>query len=218
MTAPLNDEQLGGIAARLAAEFPRWLERRIEHVTYLDATMTRWSVGVMFQWPQKEFFLDGATPEPGNLVYVPLDLLTKGQPIGLEGVRPDGSPFPILPFSRSADLASAGVSALVWSRFEALRGRELGADSLRTLDAIVRSPPRLAERLLDVIQDASSDLGVVLKAHDEVRGLLEELGSNVILLAPAVYQPGEAVVYRYNYCEPAPRKDPLRGRTLRACR
>jgi hypothetical protein len=206
---PLDDDELGGIAVRLALRFPDWMQRRVEHVSYLDGVSIRHAEGVMFRWPPPEFFFDGARPSPGQTVYVPLDLLTKEALTGLEGLAPDGSPFPMLPFARATKLASAGITALVWGRAEELLKtgeleHELGDDSVKIIDLIVTSPPSLAEPLLGVLDDPAHELGKALTRETEVRGLLKELGENVMLLAPAVYRPGEELVYRYTYSEPLP--------------
>jgi hypothetical protein len=205
MQPALTEDQLGNVAVRLALSFPEWLQRRVEHVSYLDQRTVRQAEGVMFQWPQPEFFAEGARPEPGQMVYVPLDLLTKEPLAGLEGTRPDGSPFPILPFERTARLASAGITAFVWG--EAKKHKQsLGRESLQIIDAIVTSAPAIATALLDVITNEHSELGKALPLHTEVRGLLEELATSVLLLAPAVYEPGEEVVYRYGYCRVLPKR------------
>jgi hypothetical protein len=185
--SPRSDERLGGIAVQLALKFPEWIERRVEHVSYLDRDTTRKAQGVMFRWRLPHFFLAGATPQQDELVYVPLDLLTKAPLTGLQGMRPDGSPFPILPFRRSTALASAGITTVVWGRSVATReGRGLEDDnSLRILDAIVSSPPEIARPLLRVLDDPHSELGEILATHSEIRGLLEELAENFMLLAPA---------------------------------
>jgi hypothetical protein len=204
-----DDVRLGSTAVQLALKFPEWIERRVEHVSYLDRDTTRTAKGVMFRWRHPGFFLAGAEPQPDDFVYVPLDLLTKAPLTGLQGMRPDGSPFPILPFKRSTELASAGITAVVWGRSIAIRnGRGLeDPDSLRILDAIVRSPPEIAAPLLRVLDDRDSELGQVLKTHSEIRGLLEELAENIMLLAPAKYRPDEEAVYRYTYCEAISRRE-----------
>ena len=114
----LTDVQLGGIAAQLALAFPSWIERRVEHVSYLDRKTVRVSEGVMFRWPEESFFGVGSRPEPGERLYVPLDLLTKRSLAGLDGMRPDGSPVPLLPYDRCAGLVTAGVSGIIWGRAE----------------------------------------------------------------------------------------------------
>jgi hypothetical protein len=205
----LTDEKLGGVAARLALEFPSWVERRVEHVSYLDRSTIRWTEGVMFRWPQPEFF--GGVLATGDMVYVPLDLLTKGPLTALDGKRPDGSPFPILPYGRSTALASAGMIALIWGLSQHLGQQGLQDGSLKSLDAIIRAPPELAARLLQAVleEDTSGELAQVLATSSQFRGLLEELATNVMLLAPAVYGPEEEVVYRYTYCQELRRNDPL---------
>ena len=70
-TSPTSDERLGGIAVQLALKFPEWIERRVEHVSYLDRDMTRKAQGVMFRWRRPDFFLAGATPQRDELVCAP---------------------------------------------------------------------------------------------------------------------------------------------------
>src|SRR5271165_2185447 len=188
-----RDERLGSIATHLALNFPVWVERRVEHVSYLDRDTTRWTEGLMIRWPPKgTFFPEGVEPNDGEQIYVPLDLLTKRTLVGLEGWRPDGSPFPILPASRSTALASAGITAVVWGQSIATGGDGLKPETIRILDEVVRSPPGLGPELLSrAISEPSSELGGLLSAHSEIRALLEQLALDVMFLAPAVYRSGE---------------------------
>jgi hypothetical protein len=200
----LSESQLGVIAVTLALGFPSWIQRRVEHVRYLDDITVQQSGGVMLRWPERDFFSAGARPRAGQLIYVPLDLLTKASLVSLEGTRPDGSPAPILPFGRAATLASVGITTLVWARSQEERGRGLEDVSVRIMDAVVRSPAPLANAVLGPLADSTSELGVVLGERNELRGLLEELAESVLMLAPAIYEPGAEVVYRYSYCKPLP--------------
>jgi hypothetical protein len=200
----LSESQLGVIAVTLALGFPSWIQRRVERVRYLDDVTVQQSGGVMLRWPEPDFFSEGARPQVGQLIYVPLDLLTKESLGALEGTRPDGSPAPILPFGRAATLASAGITTLVWARSQEERGRGLEDVSLEIIDAVVRSPAPLASAVLGPLDDPASELGAILGERNELRGLLEELVSSVLVLAPAVYEPGAEVVYRYSYCKPLP--------------
>jgi hypothetical protein len=134
----LSDEQLGGIAVHLALEFPVWIQRRVEHIAYLDGATIRQTEGIMLRWPQPDFFPPGVRPDPGDMVYLPLDQLTKESLTGLDGMRPDGSPFPILPYSRSTAVASAGIMAMVWGLSMASRGYGLQTESLDILDRMER--------------------------------------------------------------------------------
>jgi hypothetical protein len=210
----LSDGQLGVIAVTLALRFPEWMQRRVEHIAYLDDVTVRERAGVMLRWPEPDFFPEGARPARGQMVYVPLDLLTKGPLIGLDGSRPDGSPFPILPFGRTAALAAAGITALVWDLSRQTRGIELKDDTVEIMQAVVASPAALARPLLRVFREPGSELGEVLGEHNELRGLLEELADSLLMLAPAVYEPGGEVVYRYTYCKPLPWERPRHNRFL----
>jgi hypothetical protein len=202
----LTDDKLGGIAAQLALRFPYWIKRRIERVTYVDRSMTRWSEGVMVRWPELKFFageLGGGEP-----IYVPLDLLGKESLAGLDGSYPDGSPFPILPYGRSTELAAFGITTLIWALCEEQQKEPLSVESVAQIDAIVTAPAVLAEQLLDeVLQPNSTQLATVLSKPTQFRGLLKELAKNVMFLAPATYRPETEVVYRYTYCKPLERTD-----------
>lgn len=169
----------------------------------------------MFRWPDPErFFQKDIAPGVGELIYVPLDLLTKDPLTGLDGTRPDGSPLPIVPFGRSAALAAAGITSLVWGQSLSRRKRNIKPATAELLDAIVSGPPELASHLLaSALRDPHTELAAILPTHDPVRGLLEELATNVMLLVPAPYEPGKEIVYRYTCCRPiekgvtAPRRD-----------
>jgi hypothetical protein len=58
----LTDDELASIAVRLALSFPQWIERRVEHVVYLDDTPVRQRESVTLRWPEPEFFVDEARP------------------------------------------------------------------------------------------------------------------------------------------------------------
>jgi hypothetical protein len=206
------DQRFGNIAAHLAMNFPQWVERRVEHVSYLDEDTTRWSEGLMIRWPAKSAFRSDVEPNDGELIYVPLDLLTKHTLVGLDGLHPDGSPVPILPFSRSCALASAGITWAIWSRSVQQEEGALKPQTIKTIDAIVRSPPDLARVLVTRALHEPGQLSELLKTRDQVRALLEQLAGDVMFLAPAVYRPGKESVYRYTYCQSLPRKDSLPAR------
>jgi hypothetical protein len=213
----LTEEELGGIAALLALEFPTWVQRRIERITYLDRSTIRWSEGVLIKWPTPDFFDDHLEQplQSGERIYIPLDLLTKEPLTGLDGTRPGGSPFPILPYGRSTAMALDGVIAQIWTASQKVQnGAGLKVESIEQLTAIVIAPPELASRLLKAVLDpnSGSELSLVLADHSQYRGLLEELALNVMFLAPAIYKPEKEVVYRYSYCQSLPRKDGLLAR------
>lgn len=205
----LTDLELGGIAAQLALRFPSWIERRVEHVSYLDRSTTRWSVGVMFRWPAEDFFPKDTRPTHGDTIYLPLDLLTKRPIVGLEGIRPDGSPFPVLPLERGAELTHRGITWLIGGKAEQTGRKEpkLEQSTVNILKAIVSSPPEYARPLLDVaLSSPHVELSTLLQADDSARGLLEELATYLMLLAPAEYRPGQEEVWRYSYFKPIPKE------------
>lgn len=206
----LTDIQLGGIAVRLALEFPRWIERRVVRVSYLDRATTEWSIGVMFKWPLAEFFPEGSTPANGDRVYVPLDLLGKKPLIGLEGRSPDDRPFPILSVGRSARLAYLGIAGIAWGEAEKAGTSPLDQKTLEAIEAIVAAPSARASALKDAaFADPGSELATLFPDEDPVRGLLGELTTSVMMLAPAEYQAGEELVYRYRYCQTTENPYPL---------
>jgi hypothetical protein len=75
---------------------------------------------------------------------------------------------------------------------------------LKVIAAAVKSPRSRAGKLLRVLDDPASELAEVLKEPDEIRGLLRELGSSFLLLAPATYEPGVETVLKYSYSQPLP--------------
>ena len=200
----LDPDQLGLLVVTLALKFPEWMQRRVERVTYLDDRTARISEGVMLRWPEPGFFPDGARPRPAEKIYVPLDLLTKGPLIGLDGMSPDGSPFPILPYAETTKLSSAGLTSLIWGLKRQRGGGQLTHDALRLIDAAVRAPPPIARSLLAVLDDENTELGGLLRDRHPLAGLLRELGANLMLLASSTYDPGAEVVYRYSYSRTLP--------------
>jgi hypothetical protein len=196
----LTDVQLGNIAVRLALDFPSWVERRTQRIGYLDPRTTRWTVGVMFRWPDATFFAAGMQPGDGELVYVPLDLLRKDTLASLEGTRPDGSPFPILPYIRSVRLAYIGIAGLVLGEAERRGFTDLDEKTHAILRGITAGSPDRACNLVNAaLADSGEELSSLLAGDHPVRGLLEELAQYVMLLVPAPYKAGEEAVYRYTY-------------------
>jgi hypothetical protein len=211
--ARLSDDQLGTIAVRLALSFPQWIERRVEHVAFLDDTTVRQRESVTLRWPEPDFFPAGARPRPRQTIYVPLDVLRKRPLIEVDVARPDGSTFPILSTRRNGEMAESGMTTAIWQLSEDTRdGRGLEEDhSFKVIAAVVKSPRSHARTLLADLDAPDSELGAVLKDPDEIRGLLRELGSNFLLLAPAVYEPGVETVLKYSYSQPLPWKLSLRN-------
>lgn len=214
-TPGLTDQQLGVIAVTLALAFPVWLRRRVERVAYLDAVTVRQNTGVMLRWPKPMFFPEAARPRDGDVVYVPLDLLEKAPLISLDGMHPDGSPVPILPWSRSAELASAGITVFIWGLSQRYRERGLTPRSVRVVHSVVSSYPEVARALLRVLDDHADDLSGALSLETDhlairhelaanLRELLRELAESLLLLVPVTYQPGKECVYRFTYCRRLP--------------
>ncbi|MCW3033307.1 MAG: hypothetical protein JWM60_1652 [Solirubrobacterales bacterium] len=196
----LNEAQLGAIAVQLALDFPTWIERRIERVSYLDRSTVSVSEGVMFRLPEPEFFAAASRPEWGTRIFAPLDLLSKDSLAGLDGYRPDGSPVPILPYARSARLANAGVGGFLVGKALMALGKPLDHASQRTVQAIVTATARRAKPLARVaLQDPNLQLRRIFENEDPIEGLLRELASSVMMLVPVDYEPGEEHVYRYSY-------------------
>jgi hypothetical protein len=118
----LTDDQLAIIAVRLALSFPQWVERRVEHVVYLDDTTVRQRESVTLRWPEPEFFTDRARPQRGQMIYVPLDVLRKRPLIEVDVAKPDGSTFPILSTRRNGEMAASGITTAIWQLSEDTRG------------------------------------------------------------------------------------------------
>jgi hypothetical protein len=211
--ARLTDDQLGTIAVRLALSFPEWVERRVEHVVFLDDTTVRQRESVTLRWPEPSFFPRDARPQRGQTVYVPLDVLRKRPLIDVDVARADGSTFPILSTDRNGALSESGMTTAIWQVSEDSRdGRGLEEDrSFQLIAALVKAPPEQARELLTVLDDPTDELGAVLKEPDEVRGLLRELAGNFLLLAPATYEPGVETLLRYSYSQPLPWKLSVRN-------
>jgi len=216
----LNDVQLGSIAARLALEFPSWIERRVERISYPDRSTTRFSVGVMFRWPAEKFFPELSRPAVGDAVYVPLDLLTKDALAALDGTRPDGSPVPILPYAHTVRLAYTGLASIILGEAEKkLKRKKLDPHTHEIIRRIISAPRDGALRLADAaFADTGNELHEILDSNHPARGLLMELAENAMLLVPASYGPGDESVYRYTYLAASPEDEPLRARARQRLR
>jgi hypothetical protein len=206
MERQLDSDQLGAVAVRLALQFNRWIERRVETVSFVDDTTVRVRTSVTLEWPEPEFFGPDVQPSAKEVIYVPITLLGKLPMTKFDVERQDGSTFPILATRANAALATAGLTAAVWAQSEAKRdGQGLTDKSVQTLEAIVKAPASQAEALLTAL-DGGSELAKVLREPDELRGLTVDLASNFLLLAPAEYRPGEYEVLKYSYSRPLPWK------------
>jgi hypothetical protein len=212
----LSDDQLAIIAVRLALSFPQWVERRVEHVAYLDDTTVRQRESITLRWPDPEFFTDQARPQAGQMIYVPLDVLKKRPLIEVDVAKPDGSTFPILSTRRNGELSASGLTTAIWQLSEDTRAGQGLQDeaSFKVIAAGVKSPRSQAIKVLGALDDPATELAQVLNQPDEIRGLLRELGSNFLLLAPAVYEPGVETVLKYSYSQPLPWK--FSGRNIAA--
>ncbi len=205
-----DEVRLGNVAVRLALDFPRWVQRRVLHVDHIDAKTTRWRTGVMFRWPAVEDFAGRAQPVAGETVYVPLELLTKGALAGLNGMRPDESRVPYLPYARSTRLAYLGVASILAGTSRAAGSPELQADIRKIVRAVTAAPAELAVplfkaatdpvagRLKALTEPVEGKLGPLAIGHP-VHGLLQELADTLMFLIPVTYEPGEEAVYRYEY-------------------
>lgn len=184
---------------RLALDFPSWVERRVLHVDHIDTQTTRWRTGVMFRWPPRTDFAPSARPWRGETVYVPLDLLAKGPLAGLDGMRPDGSPVPYLPYARSARLAYLGVASILTSLAKESEREELEGDIRKTVRTITEASPAVALDLFEAATGPGGKLSEFVPAGHPVHGLLRELATGLMLLVPARYEPEDEAVYRYVY-------------------
>ena len=212
-TGALANEQLGSIAVRLALYPQEWIERRVEGVQFMDDTTVRQRVSVTLRHPQPGFFSDAARPNEGQLIYVPLALLSKRTLRKLDVAYEDGATFAVPATARNGELTSLGLSEAVWGYSET-RGRAgLSARSLEVLDLLVRAPRDKAEPLLDMIKDADEELGQVLMEPNEFRGLTFDLAENFMLLAPVTYEAGVERVVKYSYSLPLPWKLSVRNLT-----
>ncbi|MEJ7784469.1 MAG: hypothetical protein WKF96_06670 [Solirubrobacteraceae bacterium] len=210
----LAKDQLASIAVRLALSFPEWVERRVEHVVYLDDTTVRHRESVTLRWPEPEFFVEEARPAKGQTIYVPLDVIAKRPMIEVDVAQPDGSTFAILSTRRNGQIGASGITSAIWYQSEQQRnGQGLSPDTLKLIEAAVQAPSAQAAELLGVLDDTTTELGDVLKEPDEFRGLLRELGTSFLLLAPAKYEPGVETVLKYSYSQALPWKHTLRNIT-----
>ena len=74
----LSDEQLGTIAVRLALYPQRWVERRVEGLTFIDDTTIRQRVSITMRHPAPSFFPDGAQPTNGQRLFCSFDVAVEG--------------------------------------------------------------------------------------------------------------------------------------------
>ena len=200
----LDDDALSSIAVRLAVSFPEWVDRRVEHVEFLDDTTVRRRQSISVRWPTPDFFVEEARPKAGDVIYVPLDVLRKRPLIEVDVALADGSTFPVLSTRRNSEVAASGLTAVIWSLSEQQHLGGLTSSAVQLIEQIVRAPAREGASLVKALDDPSTELGRVLHQPDELRGLLRELSTSFLLLAPLVYEPGGQTVLKFAYSQPLP--------------
>jgi hypothetical protein len=193
------------VAVQLALFYPEWVQRRVEQITFLDDRAVRLRKHVAVRWPHEEFFPAESKPADRATIYAPLGLIAKS-PLVDANVR--GADGDLLSTLAPAEHDALVVTGLVGAILPRLSTRQ--QSSTRTIDAIVgaidaivTSPPPLAQALCARIFDAAArpqhPLARALDEPDELHGLVNELTTSSLLLVPATYEPGVETVIEYGY-------------------
>lgn len=167
--------------AQLLANEPRWVLRRTETVTFNDEASLRRQTAVHFQLPTRVGFDDG-TP-----TYVPLGLLEREVLTHFDVWDETGRTLPMLPRRLNALIAA---ELLQQQAVEALRalGQPLRLHpeiaSALALIAGVEPPETEAASSEESSDDAAAQQAAVIRDDQIVRGLIEDIRSQFILMVP----------------------------------
>jgi hypothetical protein len=176
----------------------RWVNRRVETFSFLDADTVRRRMSVDLTVPRMGFLLAGAT------VFVPLMMREKRDLRHLDVRGPDDRPLSVLNTEQGAAVAVAGIKGHLET---ILPGSPLDVDD-EALARIVakRGSEPLAEEYLargskmDGLLAQVSGLGASFQVvAEEIRRLIEELASSFMLLVPLEYRRGRRLVCKVSY-------------------
>lgn len=206
---PLTNDpaQLGFIALDLAASFPEWVRRSKTTYRFLDERTVQLHRSIDLVLPDLEWFA-GVPPEPGQTIYVPLDIFRKQTLAGFSMADADGRPVSVLNTHENGTLATEGFSALV-DRYAAPHPPGSFREPLRR---IIFAPDADAGNQAFA---AAKELRQVLP-DDQYEALLEDLGGGFLMLVPLKYEPDANHIFKMDWSVPYAWTKPGLGGTLRS--
>lgn len=182
--------------ARLLADEPRWIHRRVETFTFNDDSSVRRQTSVDFTIP---FFVDPKRHHrDGRLLFLPLSLIEKRVLLNFDICDEVGAALSMVSRAQNARVAT---HVLIQQAEEALRAgghpSELlhaNAESLRVLSG-EREPHDVsgAEEAEAVVQAQE------IISDEVARGFIQELSGSFVLLAALAAKPGDRRIIKFAY-------------------
>lgn len=190
----------------LIADEAKWVERRVETVTFISETWQRRHVSVHFDVPRFRFSPGG--PSRVSLIWAPIALLKKGVLRKLDVRDEQGAALPVLSARQERMLARE----LLVRTAEEVLDASLSKDLERWLDRVMAAegtisldPARLSQ--IAGIQD--------LLEHSTMRGYLKDLSRNFMLLARVDAKPDTTRIVKFAYDSDLGAEKTSRPRSLR---
>ena len=198
----LFEDRVAAIAAKiglLIADERRWVDRRVETLTFVDETTVARQTSVHFSAPN----LGPAVFEMSNvaLSYVPVAMLKKAVLKNFNVRDRDGRPLPMLTRRQNARLSAV----LLQQQAEGTLGEDLcwevkatlaelaGVDEYEPPEKNVKGKPiRTDEAQVNRQSQALAD-------DDEMLGLISDLERNFLMIVPYVVRAGTADIIEFSY-------------------
>lgn len=188
--------EIASDVARLLADEPRWIHRRVETFTFNDDSSVRRQTSVDFTIPS---FIDPKRHHrDGGLVFLPLSLIEKRVLVNFDLRDETDTSVSMVPRSQNARVAT---QVLIQQAEEALRARGRSAE---LLDANVESLRVLSGEREPHDVSGAEEADAVAQAQeiisDEVaRGFIQELSGSFVLLAALAAKPGDRRIVKFAY-------------------
>jgi hypothetical protein len=174
----------------------RWITRRNETFTFLDADTVRRRMSVDFTLPPS------STLEPGDMALVPLMLLTKQDLRNLDVRNGAGEALAVLSTEQNETASVLGLKGVLGRLVDDLRADhpDRVVDEQALKDIVYARPP-YGSLATDV---ANGPLDRQLSHAEEgsrtqIEGFIGELERNFMLLVPLEYWPGQRQVCKLSY-------------------
>jgi hypothetical protein len=191
------DLGLGAALFGLHVDMERWINRRVEHVLFLDDRSYRRSISVdvSTQWQSRSAWL--RSPR-----LLPISLLRKHALIGFDLRDEQGASLPMLTREQNASAAWSMLCAL--AHFIAReRGEKLREEVVEDIRVLTGCFSKKASESLERLWSAriGSRIRTTLYEDETFRGLAEDLSSNFLLLVEVPDLKTNRRVFKYSYIE-----------------
>lgn len=190
-----SDETVARYALRLALTFGKWVHRRNETFTFLDADTVRRRMSIDFSLPEGRGLVDGDT------VLIPLTLLDKETLRNFDIRDEEDRALSVLTTEENSDVVVRGLAVLLSSLVEP--GEKVDLHTLRSI--VAEQDVDVAVKNAEDALAAKGTLGVVIANEDSedarstLTGLIQQLAGAFVLLAPLRYQPQQRRLIKLNY-------------------